>query len=144
MTAITEARSTCFDLFNEIPALKYPVVFIVNRVIKNVDSIQHAIIPRCNVHDYPFESFIINFQRMSKPDCFAYIYIKGKKTSTWYSVTGGRAAVAWQAYNSPDMCATDLGQVTIQDPVELNDFVKLIDWTWDFMKAYKEEMKENK
>ena len=124
--------------------LNYPVVFIANRVLKSVDSIQESIIPRINVSDYPHESFIISLQKMSKVDCCAYVYIRGKKTGTWYSRTNGRAIVAWQAYNEPDSCATDLGQVTIQNPEERNDFVKLINWTWDFIKAYRLELQDNK
>ena len=136
--------SKAFLLFDELPSTNYGIAFITNRIIKSVDSIQDMIIPRCNTHDYPEQSFTINFQKMSKPDCCAYVYINGKNTGQWYSRSRGRAVVDWQRIdcNDPMSGLTDLGQVTVATPSDLNDFVKIIQWTWDFMREYKSEMVE--
>ena len=135
-------KSRAYELFNQLPSVGFDIVFVTNRILKGIPSIEDSIIPRSTRYNDPYESFIINFQRMSKPDCSATVHIKGKENTAWYLESRGKADVAWHSHSNPVHSMTSLGQVNVQSIDELNDFTKVISWTWDFLQAYKEEMKE--
>ena len=139
--------SSLDKIISNPPQTMYPVRFVSNRALKSFSEIQDQIIPRTRTDEYPKESFIVNFQKMASEDCHALVYIRGEAEKytnpynnrvSYHSRTNGRSVVAWYPYNS-DGTMTDLGQVTVSDPKELEDFAKVINWVWHFLAEYKKE-----
>ena len=139
--------SSLDEIISNPPQTTYPVRFITNRALKSFSGIQDQIIPRTRTDEYPKESFVVNFQKMASKECHALVYIRGEAEKyinpynnrvSYHSRTRGRASVCWQAYNSNNSL-TDLGQITISDPKELEDFAKVINWVWYFLAEYKKE-----
>ena len=95
MTEVLQ-KQTAIDLFRDLPAIEYNILFISSRILKGITAIEEQIIPRCPTSDYPKESFIIAFQNMGKAEsCNALVYIRGSKQndSGYWCRTHGRAQV---------------------------------------------------
>ena len=151
MTEVLQKQSAIY-LFRELPTIKYDIVFISNRILKGITSIEDKIIKRCSTSDYPTESFVIIFQNMGNSHrCNALVYIRGKGYKNTYndhyfSRTQGRALVGYCGWQSKpeDPRYTDIGQLTLADVSELDQFTKVVRWTYDFLQLYREEKGETK
>jgi hypothetical protein len=145
MTEVLTQKSA-IDLFRELPTTKYDIVFMTNRILKGITAIEDKLIKRCSTGDYPMESFIIKFQNMGKSNkCNALVYIRGVSKSTgsgyYYSRTGGRSLVGYCGYGAEpgDPHFTEIGQCTLSTMDELDEFTKVIRWTYDFLELYRNE-----